>query len=86
MLANDTDPNGDKLTAILDTATSHGVLTLNADGSFSYLPAAGFVGDDTLSYHDSDGTLDSASVSVVIHVYTPPQVSQVAVNGDAGAR
>ena len=38
VLANDTDPNGDALTAVLVTNPSHGTLTLNANGSFTYTP------------------------------------------------
>src|SRR5439155_13414292 len=33
LLANDTDPDGDSLTANVVTAPAHGSLTLNADGS-----------------------------------------------------
>ena len=42
VLGNDTDPDGDPLTAVLVTGPSHGSLTLNADGSFTYTPAADF--------------------------------------------
>ena len=38
VLGNDTDGDADPLTAILNTDVSHGVLTLNANGSFSYTP------------------------------------------------
>ncbi|MCP5477556.1 MAG: hypothetical protein H7A20_01970 [Rhodanobacteraceae bacterium] len=34
VLANDSDANGDELTAVLDDDVQHGSLTLNADGSF----------------------------------------------------
>ena len=37
VLDNDSDPNADALSALLDTAVSEGDLTLNADGSFEYL-------------------------------------------------
>ena len=33
VLANDTDVDGDTLTAVLVTGPAHGTLTLNADGS-----------------------------------------------------
>src|SRR5262249_12883892 len=38
VLSNDTDPDGDLLHAVLVTGPSHGSLTLNPDGSFSYTP------------------------------------------------
>src|SRR5205807_5618616 len=36
VLGNDTDPNGDPLTAHLVAGAQHGAVTLNADGSFCY--------------------------------------------------
>ena len=60
MLANDTDPNGDALTAVLVTNPAHGTLTLNADGSFTYTPAGDYTGPDSFTYRASDGTPTSA--------------------------
>ena len=57
VLGNDSDPDGDPLTAVLVTGPSHGSLTLNANGSFSYTPAADFAGSDSFTYRASDGTL-----------------------------
>jgi parallel beta-helix repeat protein/VCBS repeat-containing protein len=82
VLLNDTDIDGDALTAVLDTTTSHGTLTLNPDGSFSYVPTPGYVGDDSFTYHANDGMANSNEATVTIHVYTPPQVTLVAVNSD----
>src|SRR5690606_37627474 len=64
----DSDPDGDALTAVLDSNVSNGTLTLNADGSFDYTPAAGYNGTDSFSYHANDGALDSAVVTVEIAV------------------
>src|SRR5918995_652838 len=47
VLGNDADPDGDPVTAVVVTGPSHGSLTLNADGSFSYTPAADFAGSDS---------------------------------------
>ena len=38
VLGNDTDVDGDPLTAVLVSGVSNGSLTLNSDGSFSYTP------------------------------------------------
>src|SRR5206468_936158 len=38
VLANDSDVDGDTLTAVLVSGPSHGTLTLNANGSFTYTP------------------------------------------------
>src|SRR4029450_4493428 len=59
VLGNDADPDGDPLTAVLVSGPGHGSLTLNANGSFSYTPAADFAGSDSFSYRASDGTLTS---------------------------
>ncbi|MCW2672744.1 MAG: Cadherin, partial [Frankiales bacterium] len=71
VLANDTDPESDALTVTFPTSSTHGsILTGNADGSFVYLPDAGFTGSDTFSYTVSDGAL-SSSGTVNITVSSP---------------
>jgi VCBS repeat-containing protein len=81
VLANDTDENaGDTLTAVLEEGPQHGTLTLNPDGSFVYMPQAGFSGTDTFSYHTSDGQVDSNIAVVTIDVTAAPNVAPVAVN------
>jgi hypothetical protein len=64
LLANDSDPENDPLTALLESGPSKGTLTLNADGSFSYRPNANATGSDSFSYRASDGTLSSAPATV----------------------
>ena len=49
VLSNDTDVDGDPLTAVLVADAAHGTLALAADGSFTYLPDTDFLGTDTLS-------------------------------------
>jgi len=70
VLVNDTDPDtGDSLTAVLDTGPSNASsFTLNPDGSFDYTPVLNFNGDDTFTYHASDGTASSATVTVTLTV------------------
>lgn len=68
VLANDTDGNNDPLTAVLVSGPTHGVLTLNADGSFVYTPSRYWSGTDTFTYKANDGTNDSAVVMVTITV------------------
>ena len=81
VLGNDADPDGDSLTAALVTGPSHGSLTLNANGSFSYTPAADFAGSDSFSYRASDGTLTSNVATVAISVTAVNDVPVAA--GDA---
>src|SRR6185369_12731177 len=68
VLANDSDVDGDTLTAALVTGPAHGTLTLNSDGSFNYAPEANFNGSDSFVYQASDGTLTSSDTTVTITV------------------
>ena len=64
VLANDTDVDGDPLTAVMVSDPAHGTLTLNADGSFVYTPAANYNGADSFTYKANDGTADSNVATV----------------------
>jgi VCBS repeat-containing protein len=67
VLQNDTDSDGDVLTATLLVAPQHGTVVLNANGGFTYTPASEYSGDDTFTYSVSDGTdTDTAVVSISI--------------------
>jgi Bacterial Ig domain/WD40-like Beta Propeller Repeat len=68
VLGNDTDPDGDTLTAETVSGPAHGGLTLNGGGSLSYTPARNFYGSDSFTYRTSDGNLDSRPVTVTIDV------------------
>src|SRR5205823_4564450 len=63
-----TDANGDTLSAVLVSGPSHGSLALNANGSFTYTPTAGYTGGDSFTYKANDGQLDSnvATVSLTV--------------------
>jgi len=50
VLANDTDRDGDAMTALLVGGPSHGTLALSTNGGFSYTPAANFTGTDSFTY------------------------------------
>jgi ELWxxDGT repeat protein/VCBS repeat-containing protein len=65
VLANDTDANADPLTAGSATTPAHGNVTLNADGSFSYTPVAGFTGTDSFTYVANDGLAPANSPGTV---------------------
>lgn len=87
VLNNDSDPDGDTLTAAKVSDPAHGTLTLNTDGSFTYNPNAGYTGADSFTYISNDGKQDSntATVSITIkHVNHAPvaQDQSVATNQD----
>jgi VCBS repeat-containing protein len=68
VLDNDTDADDDDLTAVLSSGASSGTLTLNPNGSFSYVPAADFTGSVTFAYQADDGTARSNAATVTIAV------------------
>ncbi len=93
VLGNDSDPNLDALSALLVTATEHGVVSLDPDGSFTYEPETGFEGTDSFTYVADDGEFQSevATVSLVVHRPTvfstsvyPPSSVYVPVSGVEG--
>lgn len=82
ILANDTDVNGDTLTATIQTNPANGTIAVNADGSFTYTPKAGFSGQDSFTYVASDGTDDSQPATVTLTVVpTPPILIAPAAGG-----
>jgi endonuclease G len=70
VLGNDTDIDADSLTSsvVIASGPSHGTLTLNLDGSFSYMPNTDYTGADGFSYTAYDGTVSSNAATVAITV------------------
>jgi|JYMV01.1.fsa_nt_gi hypothetical protein len=66
VLANDA-PNGGTVTAFDATSTQLGTVNVNADGAFTYTPAANFTGADIFTYTVTN-TAGSATCSVTITV------------------
>lgn len=69
-LFNDTDPENDPLSVGAGNivSTNGGSVTMNANGTFTYLPAAGFVGaSDTFTYSLSDGFGNTVMGTVTIN-------------------
>jgi len=68
VLTNDTDAEEDDLIAVKLTDPVHGVVTLQADGSFVYTPAEDYSGSDSFTYKANDGDGDSAPATVTLTV------------------
>ena len=66
VLENDTDVDGDALTAVLATRPHHGQLTFRANGSFTYRSDSTFHGSDTFTYRASDRRRTSTVATVTI--------------------
>ncbi len=87
VLGNDHDPDSEQLTAVLVARPDHGELTLNADGSFTYTPEAGYVGADKFTYAAVDELGEESTATVVLTVVAaqtpgevePPAGSRAAV-------
>ena len=71
VLSNDSDAEGDALTAHEFTGPQNGTLQLNEDGTFAYTPNPGFSGTDGFVYQVDDGTSQSYLAAVTLQVTTP---------------
>ncbi len=69
VLANDTDADGDALTAMLVDGPQHGTLSLRADGSLVYTPDTNYSGADSFTYTPRDakgaGNVTTVKLTVV---------------------
>ncbi|UYQ94638.1 Ig-like domain-containing protein [Chitinophaga horti] len=68
VLANDTDPDNTTLSATIATPPANGTLTLNADGSFVYIPNLNFNGTDQFTYNvcDANNACDAGTVTITV--------------------
>jgi VCBS repeat-containing protein len=82
VLANDSDPNDDPITAELVSDVSNGSLALNPDGSFTYTPSQDYYGLDSFTYLATDGELDSVEALVTITVNPVNDIPNVYAGDD----
>jgi len=86
VLENDSDIEGNPLTAVLATGPSYGAVALNANGSFTYTPNTNYHGTDSFTYQANDGSANSAEATVSITINPtndPPIISIVWPTNDA---
>ena len=79
VLTNDSDPDGDPISAILFGMPSDGTVTLFPDGSFTYTPNAGFSGTDSYTYKAYDADLYSNEATVTIAVAAEEEMCTINV-------
>ena len=82
VLANDTDVEGDPLTAALVAGPSNGEVTLAPSGDATYTPDPDWSGTDTFTYRASDGDADSNTATATV-IVTPVNDAPVAAD-DSG--
>ena len=78
VLANDTDADGDSLTAVIASPPTNGTVFINADQTIQYTPALGFSGLDSFTYVADDGADQSTAATVTITVTRrrPPRIER----------
>jgi hypothetical protein len=89
LLANDTDVDGDVLTVRnVSAVNGGGELTWNENGSFTYTPAAGFMGTASFTYEAWDGQAAStATVRIEVTAsLAAPLVESVVINDGSAQR
>jgi VCBS repeat-containing protein len=76
VLTNDSDPDGNPLSASLVSGPSHGTLTLAGTGAFTYTPAANYQGSDSFTYAASDGSESTnATANITVSPVDDPPVA-----------
>nr|WP_264010167.1 cadherin-like domain-containing protein [Mycolicibacterium flavescens] len=77
VLDNDTDIEGNTLTAAVVSGPSRGTLNFNADGSFTYTPNANYSGTDSFTYSVSDGQggIATGTVTLTVTAVNDPPVA-----------
>ncbi|MDP3468944.1 MAG: Ig-like domain-containing protein, partial [Daejeonella sp.] len=84
VLNNDSDPDSNPINAIKVTDPANGTLTLNSNGSFTYVHNNGTSTSDSFTYKVNDGIVDGNSVTVSITINasnTPPVIVDIPKTG-----
>jgi hypothetical protein len=74
-LSGASGPSGVPLAASVVGPPAHGALTLDDDGSFTYMPASGYFGGDSFTYRAGDPSGNYATAQVTLTVAAPPSAS-----------
>jgi large repetitive protein len=85
VLANDSDADGDAISISGLTQPANGTAEGNADGTITYTPHAGFLGEDSFTYTITDGR-DTATASVRVNVVERPNQAPTAMADSAATQ
>ena len=80
MLANDTDVDGDTLTAVLVSGPAQGAVTLGSNGGYTWAPHANFNGKDSFTYRARDASGAVSNLATATITVTPANDAPQAVN------
>ncbi|WP_210527179.1 malectin domain-containing carbohydrate-binding protein [Rubellimicrobium arenae] len=84
VLANDTDPDGDRLGVEAVTQAANGRVTIARNGEILYTPDNGFSGSDSFSYTVSDGHGGRDTATVRVDVGGAETGKEVTINAGGG--
>jgi len=76
VLENDFDPDGSDIKITSYTQPNNGALVFNPDGSFTYTPDVGYVGQDTFTYMVLAGDRESSETPVTINVVEDGNIAE----------
>ena len=78
VLGNDTDVDGNPLTAVLVSPPAHGAVVMSPNGAFTYTPQPNYAGPDLFTYKANDGSLDSnvAAVQITVNQINDPPIAE----------
>ena len=78
VLGNDSDPDGESLTAQLVSTPSAGAVVFNSNGSFDYSPSTDYYGSDSFTYQACDPTnrCTQATANITINPVNDPPVAR----------
>ncbi len=87
VLPNDFDPDGDTVTVTPGSVTdpTNGTLVVNPNGTITYTPDTGFVGEDTFTYEICDNGTPSLCDTATVTVTVNPEndTNETVANDDA---
>ena len=89
IISNDNEPDGESITVALVVDTHDGTLTLNANGTFTFVPKPNFSGPTTtFTYQLTDNGLDPAmsNIATVTILYTAAGPLPVKLNSFQGSK